>query len=224
MQMNQLRPASDFALRYGAKTVVYGAPGTGKTPILNTAPRPVLLCIEPGMLSMRQSHVPTWAGFTPKHIDEFFDWILKSNEAQNFDTICVDSVSQMAEVILEEELGRNKDGRKAYGEMSRRIMRHMNGIFFAQRKHTYLICKQASVEDGSSRMFRPYFPGQDLNVKIPHLFDVTMHLAIHNIPGAGQHKAFRTAASIDAVARDRSGKLNEFEPCDLTALFNKIMS
>lgn len=224
MQMNQLRPASDFALRYGAKTVVYGPPGSGKTPVLNTAPRPVLLCIEPGMLSMRQSNVPTWAGFTPKHIDEFFDWVLKSNEAANFDTICVDSVSQMAEVILEEELGRNRDGRKAYGEMSRRVMKHMNGIFFAQRKHTYLICKQATVEDNAARMFRPYFPGQDLNVKIPHLFDVTMHLAVHNIPGVGQHKAFRTAPSFDAVARDRSGKLNEFEPCDLTALFNKIMS
>lgn len=224
MQMNQLRPASDFALKYGAKTVVYGAPGTGKTPILNSAPRPVLLCVEPGMLSMRQSTAPTWGGFTPKHIDEFFEWILKSNEANNFDTICIDSVSQMAEIILEEELQRNRDGRKAYGEMSRRVMRHMNGIFFAQQKHTYLICKQAVVEDTTGRQVRPYFPGQDLNVKVPHLFDVVMHLATHNIPGAGQHKAFRTAQTLDAVARDRSGRLNEFEPCDLTALFKKIMS
>lgn len=224
MQMNQLRPASDFALRYGAKTVVYGPPGTGKTPIINTAPRPVLLCIEPGMLSMRTSNVPTWAGFNAKLIDEFFDWVLKSNEARNFDTICVDSLSQMSEVILEEELGRNRDGRKAYGEMSRRVMKHVNGIFFAQQKHTYLICKQAVVDDNGGRMFKPYFPGQDLNVKIPHLFDVTMHLNVHNIPGVGQHKAFRTAPSLDAIARDRSGKLNEFEPCDLTALFNKVMS
>lgn len=224
MNIHSLQPANRLAALYGAKTVVYGPPGVGKTPILNTAPRPVLCCVEPGMLSMRLSNVPTFQAFTAKAIDEFFDWVLRSPEAANFDTICVDSVSQMAEVILEEELGRNRDGRKAYGEMSRRVMKHMNGVFFAQRKHTYLICKQASVEDGNIRQFRPYFPGQDLNVKVPHLFDVIMQLGIHNIPGAGQHKAFRTSASLDAIARDRSGRLSEFEPCDLTALFNKIMS
>ena len=220
MNINDLRPANNYAVKYGAKSLVYGAPGTGKTPIVNTAPRPVLCCIEPGMLSMRTSSVPTYPAFTTRAIDDFFEWILKSNDARHFDTICVDSISQMAEVYLAEELTRNRDGRKAYGEMSRRVMAHLTGLYFAQNKHTYLICKQSVIEG----QLRPFFPGQDLNVKVPHLFDIILQLAIHAIPGVGQHKAFRTLASLDAVARDRSGKLAEFEPCDLSALFNKVMS
>lgn len=221
INMSQFLPASAFALKLGAKALVYGPPGRGKTPIGNTAPRPVMCAVEPGMLSMRASNIPTWGAFEPKRIDEFFEWLEKSNETKNFDTVIVDSLSQMAEIYLADELYKNKDPRKAYGELSRKMMKHMTLLYFLQNKHTYLICKQQKTDDNS---VRPFFPGQDLNVKIPHLYDVILHLDVHNIPGAGQHKAFRTAASFDAIARDRSGRLSEFEPCDLTALFNKVIS
>jgi hypothetical protein len=220
MNLSSLQPAGNYANKYGAKSLVYGLPGCGKTPITNTAPRPVLCCIEPGMLSMRGSNVPTFQAYTPKLIDEFFDWVTKSNEAKGFDTVCVDSVSQMAEVYLLEAQQKNRDGRAAYGDMQKKVMQHLNAVYYMQNKHTYLICKLERL-DG---VVRPYFPGKALNVDVPHLFDIIMLMGTHSIPGAGQHKAFRTAASFDAVARDRSGRLNEFEPCDLTALFNKVMA
>lgn len=224
MNINSLKPASAIAEKLGAKSIVYGAPGTGKTPILNTAPRPVLCCVEPGMLSMRSSNVPTWEAYTPAATDEFFEWVLKSKEADAFDTIAVDSVSQMAEVFLTHELKTNKDGRMAYGEMSRKIMKHMNDLYFAKNKHCYLICKQAIEEVGTIKLLRPFFPGKDLNVKVPHLFDLILHLDKVNIPGYGVQKAFRTTSSFDVLARDRSGKLAEFEPPNLTDIFNKAMS
>lgn len=224
MNIQNLRPANDYAIKYGAKSIVYGAPGTGKTPIVNTAPRPVLCVIEPGMLSMRGSNVPTWDAFTPKRIDEFFAWITSSNEARNFDTVAIDSLTQMAEVYLTDAQSHNKDGRKAYGELVNKVMMHLNSIYYLQNKHTYLICKQSAVEENSMLRFRPHFPGKELNVQIPHLFDIILHLAVHNIPNAGAYKAFHTVASLEAVARDRSGKLAEYEPCDLTALFAKAMS
>lgn len=219
MNLASLRPAADFALRYGAKTVCYGPPGVGKTPVINTAPRPLLCICEPGMLSMRASTVPAFPAFTGKAIEEFFTFI-KSPEAKNFDTICIDSVSQMAEIILSEELPKSKDLRAGYGSMSRKMVSYMYDLYFMQNKHTYLIAKQSTNEG----VYRPYFPGQDLNVKIPHLFDIILFLATHSIPGYGQQRAFRTSASFDCVARDRSGKLAEFEPLDLTAIFNKVMS
>ena len=54
MNINDLKPASALALRLGVKCVAYGPPGSGKTPISNTAPNPVMLVTEPGMLSMRK--------------------------------------------------------------------------------------------------------------------------------------------------------------------------
>lgn len=226
MQAKDLKPASTLAQRYGAKCIAYGPPGAGKTPLMKTAPRPVLCVTEPGMLSMRDAtNIPAWEAYTPATISEFFKWAKESPEARNFDTICVDSVSQMAEIILKEELQRNKDGRKAYGEMSRRVMDILNDLYYLPQKHVYLIAKQGNFEEGGSMVTKPYFPGQDLNVKVPHMYDEILHIAKVNVPNMTQPvTAIRTASTFNIMARDRSGKLAEIEPADLTALFAKIMS
>lgn len=224
MKAQDLKPAHTLALKYGVKTLCYGGPGSGKTPLINTAPRPVLCVVEPGMLSMRKSAVPCWPAFTADKIAEFFNWIFNAPDAKNFDTIGIDSISQMAEIILTDELKKNKDGRKAYGEMSRKVMDYVNGLYFLQNKHVYLIAKQATTDENGTIKKRPYFPGQDLNIKIPHLYDEILQLGQQSVPGMqGATSALRCNESFDAIARDRSGKLNEFEQPELTRLFNKCM-
>lgn len=223
MNINQLKPAREFASRYGVKCLAYGPPGSGKTPLINTAPRPVLCVVEPGMLSMRNSNVPAFEADTPAKFDEFFKWLTETKEAAAFDTIGIDSISQLAEIILREEEKKNSHGLKAYGNMAERVYDYLHKLYYLPNKHIYLIGKQETYTTDSGSMRRPYFPGKELNVKVPHLFDEILHIAVANIPGAGQHKCIRTAATFDIMARDRSGNLAEFEPLDLTALFNKAM-
>src|SRR6266550_5669972 len=115
MDQRSLRPARDFAINFGVKAVIYGPAGSGKTPIINTAPRPVMLACEPGLLSMRGSTVPSWQGYTPETIDEFFKWFFNSTETKNFDTLAVDSTSHMADIYLQAALKTNKHGLQAYG-------------------------------------------------------------------------------------------------------------
>lgn len=226
MQMSQLKPASELAQRFGVKALVYGGPGMGKTPIIKTAPRPVLCVVEPGMLSMRDAvNIPAWDAYTPERIDEFFKWLFTSAEAKNFDTVGIDSVSQLAEIILTQELNRNKDGRKAYGEMSRRVMEIVNALYYFPNKHIYLIAKQASADENGVTTKKPYFPGQDLNVKVPHLYDEILHLGEVNIPGQAKPVVgFRCLPTFGIMARDRSGRLNEIEPPNLDAIFKKCMT
>jgi len=236
MQMSQLRPAYAIAQQYGVKSLAYGGPGSGKTPLIKTAPRPVVCACEPGMLSLRDWDGPVWEAFTPAAIDEFFAWVFGSNEVHNFDTICIDSVSQMAETYLGKALVTHKHGLKAYGEMSDKVMRHLGmsdngqgqpcGLYYLQQKHVYLVAKQMlSQEGGGITKKRPYFPGNELNVKVPHLYDEILHIGVMQIPGvAGQQRAIRTLETLEVTARDRSGRLAECEPCDLGALFAKCMS
>lgn len=230
MDQRNLRPARDFANQFGVKAIIYGAPGSGKTPIINTCPRPLLLACEPGLLSMRNSTVPTYTAYDAAAIDEFFKWFFNSAEVKNFDTICVDSISQVADTYLQAALnGKSKAGNKmhglaAYGDMVTRTMEHLRSLYFTMQKHTYLICKEGMLDDGNGiKTRRPYFPGQQLLVEVPHLFDEILHLGIHNIPSIGQHKAFRCNASIDTLARDRTGVLSEFEPPDFGKLIQKAM-
>src|ERR1019366_1373634 len=122
MQMSDLRAAGDFAKTFGVKLLCYGPPGSAKTPMCNYAPRPLLLATEPGLLSMRGSTVPTYEASTPAKINDFFKWFFSSVETKNFDTLCIDSVSQMADVFLQQSLKDNKHGMKAYGEMAESTM------------------------------------------------------------------------------------------------------
>lgn len=237
MDARNLKPAGQLMQRFGVKAVCYGGPGSGKTPVVNTAPRPVMLVVEPGMLSMKGSKVPAFEAFTPALVDEFFAWFFNSNESRAYDTLAVDSVSQIAEIFLTRELGRCKDGRMAYGEMSKRVMAHLNALFYMPNKHVFLIGKQCNLEVGTKtisengqfriepvRQKRIYFPGNDLDTKVPHLFDEVLHLDTVPIPGHGPQKAFRTKEVPEIFARDRSGNLAEFEPANLTQLFAKCMA
>ena len=142
MNINNLVPVSRLAANYGVKMVTYGGPGVGKTPVVATAPRPILLVHEPGMLSMRTfTQIPAFEAFTMERTDEFYEWFLKSSEAKAFDTLAVDSISEFAEISLKHELKRSKDGRKVYGEMSRAVMQRMSELYHLRGKHIYLIAK-----------------------------------------------------------------------------------
>lgn len=227
MQMANLVPLSQCAKQYGVKCLAHGGPGTGKTPLLKTAPRPIVLLSEPGAMSVRDAHnIPAHEAYTVKAIKEFFDWFFSSHESRNFDTLIWDSVSQAAEIVLSEEMPKHKDPRKAYGEMSRTMMDWCSGVYFQQQKHAYLTSKQIIAPIGGVATRKYFFPGQDLNVKIPHLYDEILCVGHFIIPGAGPNpiRAIQCQPSFDVVARDRSGKLAQYEPPDLTALFAKCMT
>lgn len=230
MNINQLRPAKEFAQRYGFKSIVYGPPGSAKTPIVNTAPRPVLLACEAGLLSMRNSNVPTWAAPTADLIDEFFQWLFHSGEAKVFDTVAIDSGSQMCDTYLQGLLtGKTKAGNRmhgmaAYGEMARLAMNHLRPLYYMQQKHVYLIAKEHSHTENAFAKKRPYFPGQQLPVDVPHLYDAILHLDVHNVPGTGQVRSFLCSQTLDTIARDRTGSLLEYEPPDFGKLVAKAMA
>ena len=223
--MPNFQPAGTWAQQYGAKCLVYGPPGAGKTPIINTAPRPVMIACETGLLSMKGSTVPCAMATTPETIADFFQWLLTSHEAKNYDTICLDSGSQMCQILLNRELsgksksGNKVDGKAAYGAMANKAMEYFNQLYFMAEKHVYIICKC----DETEPVKKPYFPGQMLNAEVPYLYDEVLYLSLVNIQGVGEVQAMRTKTSYDVLARDRSGNLAEFEPPHLTNLFNKIL-
>lgn len=226
MHKGDLRPAGELANQYGVKALVYGAPGTGKTPLIGSLPRPVILATEPGLLSMKGSTIPTWEADTCPKIEEFFQWFNQSHEANEFDSLAIDSVSQMAEIYLKKNLKKERHGLKAYGNMATEVMEHLETLYYRKYKHIYLIAKMVVNDEGGGTLRkRPYFPGKELNVKIPHLYDEILFIDHVQVQGQqGMQKAIRTQGTINIEARDRSGKLAELEPWDMGALFNKCMS
>lgn len=190
MQASDLRPAKEFALLFGVKALVYGQPGTGKTPISATSPRPVMLAVEPGLLSMRNSNMPTWMAPTKARIDEFMKWFENSAETKNFDTLVIDSVSQMCNIALDES--KKAHGLQQYGEMADYIMPYLQRLYYMKEKHLFLICKEELTDDGKRR---PAFPGKQLNGSsgVSHLYDCILRLAKVPIPNIGETLAIRVS-------------------------------
>lgn len=92
------------------------------------------------------------------------------------------------------------------------------------QKHIYLIAKQQTKDEGGVNIRKPYFPGQELNIQIPHMYDEVLQIGLNNVPGQPKPvTAIRCQPTFDVFARDRSGRLNELEPPDLTALFSKCL-
>lgn len=225
MNLKSLRPLNQLAKRGGVKAVIYGQPGTGKTPLMGTCPNPVALITEPGLLSARRiENVDAFEADTAKKIYEFFNWFFKSNERKKYNTLCVDSLSQLAEIILKEEESNNKHGLKAYGEMARKVFDLCHSLYYINDINLYLVCKLDRIDQGGNLLARPYFPGKDLNVKIPHLFDEIFYLCKTSIPGVvGEVTAVRTHETFGITARDRSGNLNEFEQPNFSEIFRKCL-
>ena len=232
MNIKDLKPAKEHAQNFGCKCLIYGPPGVGKTPILQTAPRPLLLATESGLLSMRNSDIPTYEAFNSKAIDEFFSWFFNSTETKNFDTLGIDSGSQMADVYLNAALqgtskqGNKKHGMAAYGEMATNTMEHLRTLYYTRYKHVYLICKEEIADVEFQSLRRPYFPGKVLPIDVPHLYDFIIRLArTQAIPGMpGEHLAFQCVGNMNILARNRTGNLNEFEQPHFGNLVQKAMS
>lgn len=211
-----------LSLRDGVKAVVYGASGTGKTRLCATLPRPLILSAEKGTLSLRRENLPVWEIATLSDMREAVTFLAQSSAAKNFDAVCVDSMSDVAQITLADALKKNKDPRKAYGDYANEYMDMLRFLRTLKEKHVYYVAKESYDKDemtGGSR-FAPMMPGRQLSLEVPYLVDELFRLIVSP---DGTQTALQTRATAVVVAKDRSGALDFYEPPNLGAAFAKMM-
>lgn len=226
--MPQIQRVADVATR-GVKIVAYAQAKVGKTyQCAYLAPmNPIILSTEFGLLTLRRlvpdMHVITITTYV--EFEQVLDWTLYAPEAQSYGIVIIDGITDIAEVVLAEEKTRNKDGRKAYGEMGETIIPLLWKIRNANR-HVYMTAKEGQVMDGDGILkIGPSMPGKALSPQLPYLFDEILHLNVSVDPQTGQRiRWFRTTGDQQYIAGDRSGTLDpNGEPADLGAIFAKIL-
>lgn len=232
MTIADAKPMSQLSDNSGAKVLLYGPPGSGKTPSVLAAPRPIIFLTEAGALSVKNnplaSKVPGLPLFSPAAIRDFFAWFKSSAEVRHFDTIVIDSFSQMAEILLKEYLGgksnsgKKVDGKAAYGDMARECMEIAEAMHYRMGINIICIAKQGVFQEMGTEFTKPVFPGKDLNVRVPHLFDEIIHIGPHPECGVTDKSTLQCRPSFNILARDRSDTLAPYEHADFASLFTKI--
>ena len=214
----------DYALN-GIKILVHGQAGIGKTCLCATLPFPLILSVESGLLSLSSFDIPAIEIKNLDDLSEAYEWIANSEEARQYQSICLDSVSEIAEVVLSNEKDKEKDPRKAYGNLQDIMLDLMKCFRDLPGKNVYFSAKQERIQDETGRLlFGPSMPGQKLAQQVPYLFDEVFSYQMvrdeNNVP----KRILLTQPDGICVAKDRSGKLDMWEDPDLGAIINKIRS
>lgn len=201
--------------------MVYGAWGVGKTPLLATAPDPCIISAEKGMLSLRRTHTPFVEVSGYRSLIDIFNWASTSAEAKKFFTLGVDSLSEIVEVLLQEEKRTAKDPRKAFYNVYDAAVGFARGVRDLPGRTVVLVCKEEFSKDiNGTNLFQPMVPGNKLGQALPYYFDEVLRMIVW--PGT-QQRVLCTQNTYQHQARDRSGMLAEHEQPDLTVVFRKIL-
>lgn len=209
----------------GIKVALYGPSGSGKTWIIKTMPAPFIISIEAGALTLRKEAIPGLSISTLDEFKEAYAWITGSQEARQFGSFAIDSVSELAEKILEQKLLANKDGRKAYGEMQQELVPWIKGFRDLRGPNVLFTFKEEYIKDEFTMQMKwaPSMPGKQLVKDVPYWFDEVFRSHVHIDQKTGVKSHYLQCQKIDMNdAKDRSGVLDTYEPHDLSHIFAKI--
>jgi phage nucleotide-binding protein len=218
----QIRSTADAAIS-GVKMLAYGQAGAGKTSLIPTLPNVIILSAEGGLLSISGSDVPYIEIATMDQLREAYAWLLDSAEAEQYQSIALDSISEVAEVVLSAELERSKDGRAAYGELNRTMAELIRAFRDLPGKHVYMSAKLEKSQDEMGRMlYGPSMPGKALTQQLPYFFDFVFPLRVERDAEGNTQRALMTDSDGLWLAKSRSQALDMWEAPDLGAIIAKI--
>jgi len=198
----------------GVKALVFGLSGSGKTKLIETAPNPFIISSESGLLSLSDVDLPAFEVRNEKDLDLAYNYAAESA----YETICIDSLSDISEVLLAEYKNKFSDGRQAYGLLGDTVSKYIRKFRNLKGKHVYFSAKEARTEINNVMIAQPSMPGQTLTVNLPYFFDLVLRLEANK---KGE-RIIHTAATFTQVCKDRSGRLDKTELPNLGNIFNKV--
>lgn len=221
----KLTSTAQTARDNGLKVLVHGPSGAGKTTLCATTGEPtIIISAEAGLLSLRGHDIPVIEVASIDDVSEAYRFITESAEAQSFRWVCLDSISEIAEVCLAHEKRANKDPRAAYGALADQMGQLIRAFRDIPGRNVYMACKQARTQDQASgaQLYFPSLPGQMLGQGIAYFFDFVFALRVERDQEGNVTRWLQTGRDYTHEAKDRSGALELFEPCDLAAVAAKV--
>jgi phage nucleotide-binding protein len=208
--------------RNGVKLLVYGQAGAGKTSLIKTLPTPLVLSAEAGLLSIQDADL---AYIEIKTIDDLREayTFLMGEGGNSFESIALDSISEIAEVILNAEKKATKDPRQAYGAMQEQVSDLIRAFRDIPGKNVYMSAKLEKSQDEMGRiLYAPSMPGNKTGQQLPYFFDEVLALRVERDQEGNVQRALMCDSDGLWQAKDRSGKLTAWEAPDLGAIVEKI--
>jgi phage nucleotide-binding protein len=206
----------------GVKLLVYGQSGAGKTTLIKTLPDPIVLSAEGGLLSLHDADLPYIEISDMASLQEAYKWLL-SDEGKQFKSVALDSISEIAEVLLNAEKKVAKDPRQAYGAMQEQMADIIRAFRDLPGMNVYMSAKVEKTQDEMGRiLYSPSMPGNKTGQSLPYFFDEVLALRVEKDADGVTQRALMCDSDGLWLAKDRSGKLSAWESPDLGEIISKI--
>jgi len=204
----------------GVKLLVYGQAGAGKTSLIKTLPNPIVLSAEGGLLSIADADIPFIEIASMEDLREAYGWVMESE----YKSVALDSISEIAEVVLNTEKKATKDPRAAYGALADKMGHIVRSFRDLRGKNVYFSCKQAREKDETTgqTLYVPSLPGKMLTQGISYYFDFVFALRVERDTEGQPYRVLQTSRDFNYECKDRSGSLAQFELPNLAAIAAKI--
>ena len=207
----------------GVKILVYGSAGSGKTSLIPTLPNPIVLSAEGGLLAISDASLPYIEIKSIDDLMEAYQWLTEDEKGMAFESIALDSISEIAEVVLNHEKKVAKDPRQAYGAMQEKVADIIRAFRDLPGRNVYFSAKLEKQSDEMGRiLYSPSMPGNKSGQSLPYFFDLMLALRVER---DAEGKTMRMLmCDTDGIwqAKDRSGKLDAWEEPDLGQIISKI--
>jgi phage nucleotide-binding protein len=219
----QLKNTSDVSSN-GIKVLVYGHAGAGKTTLAATMPKPIIISAEGGLLSIKDAGLDYIEVNSMDSLMEAFEYVSGEHGA-DYQSIVLDSISEIGEVVLIHEKAVNKDGRAAYGEMAVQMTSIIRAFRDLSGKHVLMTAKVEKSQDETGRiLYAPSMPGSKVGQALPYFFDEVLALRVEKDAEGVSQRALMCDSDGIWLAKDRSGKLDPWEAPDMSAIIGKMSS
>ncbi len=218
----QLKRTADISAD-GVKALIYGAAGAGKTTLIKTLPSPVILSAEGGLLSLADTDIPYIEIGTIDELTDAYTWLTESEEAGQYQSVALDSLSEIAEVVLHNEKIVAKDPRQAYGALQDKMGEMIRSFRDLRGKHVLFTAKLEKVQDEQGRiLYGPSMPGNKLAQGLPYFFDLVFALRSEKTDDGQIVRALMTETDGLWQAKGRTTDLNRLDPWEPADMGNII--
>ena len=204
------------------KMLIYASSGVGKTTLAGTITDgiTVIISAESGLLCLSDKEIDVLEVKTFEQVRDAYLFVLKES---NYDNIFIDSLTEISDMLVshlekQPEFKDPKNTLKMWGEYNKK-MTELIKSFRDLNKNVIFTALPDDVQDSGVITKKPLIKGTATQKLLCSYFDEVFYLAIDPIT---KERQIQTQPTSNIEAKDRSGKLLDYEEPNLQNIINKI--
>lgn len=207
--------------------LIYAQPGYGKTTLASTlGDGTLIVSCENGLLSLKDydcDYIELDPHRRLDHLREIINFLLTTET--KYKTLFIDGLQEISEVFMEEAQKKFPDPAQSfpkfgfYNQQFKKFLKKLRDL----KLNIFLSALVKEKKEDVGSVFLPDITGK-LSNEIAAMCDIVLTIVIDKKENGGVERKLLTAPMNNFICKDRSGKLETFEPPHLGNIINKIFS